>query len=58
MQERLEGSDGEMDGGRIDTAGMEGQRWREKEEEGMEGGNHSAISALSLGPVFITVQLL
>lgn len=57
MQERLEGSDGEMDGGGIDTAGMERQRWREK-EEGMEGGNHSAISALSLGPVFITVQLL
>ncbi len=23
-----------------------------------EGGNHSAIRALSLGPVFITVQLL
>ncbi len=27
-------------------------------EEGTEGGNHSAIRALSLGPVFITVQLL
>lgn len=27
-------------------------------DEGTEGGNHSAIRALSLGPVFITVQLL
>lgn len=27
-------------------------------EEGTEGGNHSAIRALSLGPVSITVQLL
>ena len=31
---------------------------RRARDAGTEGGNHSAIRALSLGPVFITVQLL
>lgn len=44
-----------MDGERKDAAGIGGWIWR---GGGMEGGNHSAIRALSLGPVFITVQLL
>lgn len=58
--------EGESVRGREDAAGIEGWIWREVcvcvlggvGVEVTEGGNHSAIRALSLGPVFITVQLL